>query len=195
MPKFRLLIKLTPAALADEDRRRYVVSAVRASIGNDFTLVEDTRSVLQAADVAVQGLNAFFGFSAALCLVLTFFAAWLGFSAGVRESALEFAVLRTMLPAAAVARCFVYEALATTLAANALGTLVGLAVAASLTMQFNAFVELPFAFSAPAALLGAFSAGVAGVAAAASWAPATVLMRASIAGLLKGRTAAALDGA
>jgi ABC-type lipoprotein release transport system permease subunit len=167
------------------------VSAIRSVVGNDFTLVEDARSVLAAADVAVQGLNAFFAFCSALCLVLTFFAAWLGFSANVRESSHEFAVLRTMLPGAAVARCFVYEALATTLAANALGTGVGLAVAASLSLQFNAFVELPFVFGAPAALLVSFSAGVAGVAAAASWMPARALMGASIAGLLKGRAEAA----
>ena len=187
VPKFRLLVKLTPDAAASDDRRQYVVNSLRSAIASDAAHVEDTASVLASTDVAVDGLNLFFGFTAGLCLVLTFFASWLSFSANVRESAHEFAVLRSMLPAWAVARCFVYEALTVTLTACLVGFAVGLAVATSLSLQLSVFIENAFLVVLPTALLASFIAAVAGVAMAASFEPARILMRASIASLLKGR--------
>ena len=161
-------------------------AAILSAVANDWTTVQDTASVLEATGTAVCGLDAFFAVTALLCLILTFFASWLSFAANVRENAREFAILRSLLPAATVARVYVYEALAVTLAGLLAGALVGLAVATTLAAQFNAFVELPFDIAVPWALLGSFAAGVAGVAAAASYEPARPLMRASIAATLKG---------
>ena len=92
-----------------------------------------------------------------------------------------------MLPAWAVARCFVYEALTVTLTACLVGFAVGLAVATSLSLQLSVFIENAFLVVLPTALLASFIAAVAGVAMAASFEPARILMRASIASLLKGR--------
>jgi hypothetical protein len=187
VPKFRLLVKMTEQAVASGERRQYVVNSIRSAVGSDLVVVQQTAAVLLAANVAVQGLDAFFAFTSTLCLILTFFASWLAFSANVRESQHEFAILRSMLPATAVARCFVHEALAVTLSACILGIIVGLAIATSLVFQFSAFVESSIAVSIPVALLSSFFVSVGFIAITASLEPSMILMRATIASLLKGR--------
>lgn len=187
VPKFRLLVKMTDQAVISGERRQYVVNSIRSAVGSDLVVVQQTAAVLSAANVAVQGLDAFFAFTSTLCLILTFFASWLAFSANVRESQHEFAILRSMLPATAVARCFIHEALTVTLSACILGIIVGLAIATSLVFQFSAFVESAVAVTIPGALLGSFFVSVGVIAITASLEPALILMRATIASLLKGR--------
>jgi ABC-type antimicrobial peptide transport system permease subunit len=187
VPKFRLLVKMTDQAVKSEDKRQYVVNSIRSAVGSDLVVVQQTAAVLEAANVAVTGLDAFFAFTSTLCLILTFFASWLAFSANVRESQHEFAILRSMLPATTVARCFIHEALSVTMSACILGVLVGLAIATSLVFQFSAFVESAIIIAIPKALIGSFVLSVGIIAIAASLEPSLLLMKATIASLLKGR--------
>lgn len=195
-PKFRLLIRLVPGVSAD--RRQALANALRAAAGGtDWVNVQDTQDLLASASSAINGLTNFFAFTACLCLLLCFFGAWLSFSANVREGSTEAGVLRALgLTASSVTRCFVYEALTVALTACILGTSVGIAVATSLSLQFNLFVEMPFEAAVPVDLMLLFLITTTILAIAASVVPARRLLLktvgaggggGSIANLIKGR--------
>jgi len=187
VPKHRLLVRLAPGTSAD-DRQR-VINGLRATVRTPLIQVQDTLSLLAAADVAVWSLDLFFGFVAAIALTLAFFSTWLSFAANVSENSVEFGILRSLgLTSAAVARAFTYEALTVVLTAFLSGTAVGAAVAVTLTLQFNLFTEQPFQLRFPWQLFGFTLLGCILLAVVASCLPARAITRLPIAGVLKGRT-------
>ena len=187
IPKQRLLVRLKPGATPAERVR--VLNGIRSTITTSSIVVQDVASLLQSTDVAILGLNIFFMFVAALCLTLCFFASWLSFSANVNENSVELGILRSLgLSVAAVSRVFMYEALIVVLAAFILGSIIGMAVAVSLTLQFGLFTEMPFQFTFPTALF-MFTLGASILLAlGSSWGPTRTLSKLHIAAVLKGRT-------
>jgi len=189
LPKSKLLVRVRPGA-TDVDRQR-VINGIKSFLRSPLITVQDTQALLASTDVAVLGLNAFFYFVAALALILAFFATLLSFTANVSENSIEFGILRSLgLPAAAVVRAYVYEALTVVLTSFLLGTGVGLLVAITLTLQFNLFTEAPFVFTFPIGLFMLTLLGSIVLAIVASCVPARTLTRAKIAGVLKGRVQA-----
>jgi hypothetical protein len=198
-PKFRLLVRLSPTCPAAIEggggtgtgtrSREGVANLLRTLVrGNDAATVQVTASVIEGASSALRGLDAFFLASGAVCLLLCFFGVSLAYAATVRESATEFAVLRSLgLSGAAASRAFVYEAVAVVLAAGLQGCALGLSVAFALSAQFTLFVELPLALALPLPLMVSFLAGAVAVAVLAARAPARELQRGAIAAVLKGK--------
>lgn len=188
LAKHRLMVRLKDGATAMERQR--VINGLRSYLRSAVVQIQDTNALVASTDVAVIGLNIFFIFVATLALVLAFFSVWLSFSSNVRENSTEFGILRSLgLPAAAVTRAYIYEALSVVLTAFGLGTAVGLLVASTLTLQFNLFTEMPFEFNFPTALFVLTLLGSIALAMVASYFPARAIARLDIAGVLKGRAA------
>lgn len=187
LPKHRLLVKLRPGVT--EQERQGVINGLRSNVRSAAIQVQDTQSLIASTDVATLGLDIFFNFVAALALTLAFFSTWLSFSANVRENAVEAGILRSLgLPAVAVTRAYCYEALSVVLSSFTLGTLVGLLVAITLTLQFNLFTELPFVFIWPYSLFFFTLLACILLALVSSYVPAKEISKRMIASVLKGKS-------
>jgi ABC-type antimicrobial peptide transport system permease subunit len=105
----------------------------------------DVIDLLGVMELTVLVMEMFFLFVGALALVLAFFLLWTSFSSNVRENSWEYGVLRAIgLTDYQCMRIYIYEAVALILAATILGSIVGILVAVTVTLQFNLFTELPF---------------------------------------------------
>jgi ABC-type antimicrobial peptide transport system permease subunit len=92
----------------------------------------------------------FIGIVGVISLTLSFFLLLISTTANIKENLWEFGVLRAIgLTMEQSKRVFMYEAFAVIFGALLLGTLVGIAVAVTLTAQFYLFIELPFKLSFP----------------------------------------------
>ena len=104
----------------------------------------------------------------------------------VNDNAREFAVLRALgLRSRQVVKVYVVEALVLVTSSFLLGSLIGILVAVSLTLQFNLFIESPFIFNFPTTLF--FILAILGlvVASAAAYFPSNALVARQISHVLK----------
>jgi ABC-type antimicrobial peptide transport system permease subunit len=123
---------------------------MRTYFRSDATIAIDTIGVLLSTETATSLMNLFFQVVGVIAMVLCFFILFLSFTSNVNENSWEFGVLRAIgLSNVEVVMVYVYEALALTASCVVLGTMVGLLIAISLTLQFNLFTEMPFAFEFP----------------------------------------------
>ncbi len=119
--------------------------------------------------------------------MLSFFLLWLSFDANVRENSWEFGVLRALgIAAGGVTRSYVYEAVAVVLGAVMLGTVVGVLVSVTLSLQYGLFLELPFVFYFPVPLFVVVLVVSFGVAVLGAWLPAGSFAKLDIAGVIRG---------
>ena len=82
---------------------------------------------------------------------------------------------------------YIIESLAILLSAFLLGLFIGVAVASTLTLQFNLFTEMPFMLQFPTALFTSMLLLCIIVGIVASSRPATNLLKSNIARILVGR--------
>jgi ABC-type antimicrobial peptide transport system permease subunit len=80
---------------------------------------------------------------------------------------------------------YVYEALSLVLASVILGTGIGLLIAATLTLQFNLFTELPFHMEFPSGLFWSMFTMAVGVATLGSGLPAYGFLSKTISSVLR----------
>ena len=150
-PKQRLLVKLTPGSSLSQ--REDVINALRTFFKSDKTIVTDTQRIIDTTMVAVDMMNLFFTSIGVVTMVMCFFILWLSFTANVHENSWEFGVLRALgVNQFQVVMVYVYEAMTVVATSLALGTTIGLVIAASLTAQFNLFTEMPFVMVFPHSL-------------------------------------------
>ena len=185
LPKQRLLISMSDRASRDDTT--LIANALKSIIRSSDVQVQDTEALLASTASALLGLEVFFYFIAALAVVLAFFASWLSFTANVRENARELAVLRALgLTIHQVTRVYVYEALSVVLASFIMGSVVGMLVSITLTLQFNLFTEQPFQFIFPYALFFGTLVMLVLVSILSSYYPALNIAQVVIAQTLKG---------
>jgi len=188
VPKERLMVRLHDGVTPKQRSR--VVNALRNLLPDDSFRVEDTAALLTAASTAIEGLNAFFYIVAALCLVLCFFAVWLSFEANIRENSREIGILRSLGLTKPDLRLLVAsESLGVVSAAFLEGSVIGMAISISLTLQFNLFTQLPFVFRMPTVIFVGSLVACVLVALAGSLLPLRRYLLAEIAPVAKGRTA------
>jgi ABC-type antimicrobial peptide transport system permease subunit len=186
IPKQRLMVRLYPGA--GPKVRSRVVNAIRNVLPDDSFQVQDTQSLLTSAQVAIEGLNAFFYIVAVICLVLCFFATWLSFEANIREGSREIGVLRALgLTKVQIRTIIAVEAISVVLGAFITGSVIGMAISISLTLQFNLFTQLPFIFRFPTAIFVGTLLMCALVAVLGSLLPLRRFLQAEIAPVAKGR--------
>jgi len=154
--------------------------------GRTKTQVLDTRSLLSGMDSAMGLMDLFFTLTDAIAMLLCFFLLYLSFAANVEENSWEFAVLRAGgLNGVEVVALYVYEALALVLFSVLLGSFIGVSIAATLTLQFNLFMELPFRFRFPTTVFMSVVCMALVVAVAGSALSPYKLLRKSIASVLR----------
>jgi ABC-type antimicrobial peptide transport system permease subunit len=143
IPKQSMLIKLKDGV--GKKDREIIANGVRTFFRDDTTMMFDVIDLLGVMELTVLVMEMFFLFVGALALVLAFFLLWTSFSSNVRENSWEYGVLRAIgLTDYQCMRIYIYEAVALILAATILGSIVGILVAVTVTLQFNLFTELPF---------------------------------------------------
>jgi ABC-type antimicrobial peptide transport system permease subunit len=173
---------------ADDLAREAIINSLRNYIRDDLTQVIDAKSLVSSTAFAIALLQYFFIVVTAIAVILCFFVLWLSFTANIRENAWEFGVLRAVgLTSAQVIRVYVYEAAALITSSLLLGTLIGMAQALTLTLQFNLFTELPFKMDFPVVLFVVVVSMSFIVAVAGSYFPARKFKRKPIATVLKGQ--------
>lgn len=143
IPKLSMLIKLKDGL--SKKNREIIANGIRTFFRDDTTIMIDVIDLLDVTELTVLVMQMFFLFVGALALVLAFFLLWTSFSSNVRENSWEYGVLRAIgLTDFQCMRIYIYEALSLTFAATVLGSIVGILVAVTTTLQFNLFTELPF---------------------------------------------------
>jgi len=183
-PKQKLHIRVTPGASLDD--REDLVNGLRTFFRNDKTLVVDVNHVVDQMQTAVDLLNLFFTVVGVIAMVLCFFILWLSFTANVRENAWEFGVLRAVgLNGVQVVMIYVYEAIAVVLSSVMLGTIIGVVISVSLTMQFNLFTEMPFVMIFPRTLFATLFLMAIFCAVLGSYYPAHSFLRKTISNVIR----------
>ena len=190
IPKERLLIRMkTNSTLL---QKSILINALMASSGGGIssqfsTLVTDTKDLIASTEIATTALNLFLVFISIIIMVIATMTGIVSFAANVNEHSVEFAVLRSIgVTAKQNLRIWVSEALALVLASFLLGSIIGILVAASLTLTQNLFLEQPFQLALPLELLFSLFFLSIGVAVGSSYFPAQSLNKKPIAGVLKG---------
>ena len=127
-----------------------VIAKLKNFIVNDGIQVFNVRNLVAGTSTASNAMIIFFNVVAVINSTLSFFLLWLSFDANVRFNSWEFGVLRSLgISANQVTRLYIYEALSLVITSLLLGTIVGLLVSCTLTLQFNLFLENPFQFEFP----------------------------------------------
>ena len=85
-----------------------------------------------------------------IALVLSFFLIWTSFYSNIRENIAEYGIMRSIgITKAQSIRIYLYEAATIILSSIFIGTFIGVVISASLILQFDVFLELPFVFNFP----------------------------------------------
>lgn len=148
VPIQRCLIRVRDDATANQ--REDVINGLRPFFKSDKTTSLNTQSSIESSDQAINLLNLLFIIVSIVAMVLCFLILWLSFTANVKANGWEFGVLRSLgLDGVSSVLVYVYEALTIVVASLISGTSIGIAIACTLTIQFNLFVEMPFRFNFP----------------------------------------------
>lgn len=87
---------------------------------------------------------------AAIAIILSFFLILVSFVANIKENSWEFGVLRAVgLSKDQIQSVYMIESCSLIISSGVLGTIIGIVVAVTLTLQFLMFTELPFTFIFP----------------------------------------------
>ena len=160
---------------SDADREA-VVSELKSFLHREKHVVLDTAELIDSTHVAIDILMAFFYSMSAVSLFLNILLLWISFTDNVSHNQWMFAVMRSLgFSCSQLVRAFVYEALCTVLCAFAFGSIIGIAIAVTLTAQYNMFLELPLEIQMPWALLATVFVEAIFAAVLGSWWPAQVL--------------------
>jgi ABC-type antimicrobial peptide transport system permease subunit len=142
--------------------------------------------VLNCANDAVELMQLFFIVVGVISMALCFVILWLSFTSNVTENGWEFGVLRAVgLNSVEIVMVYVYEALSIVSASILCGTVIGLLIASSLTLQFNLFTEMPFKLSFPYALFFSMISMALVVAVAGSALPARKFLKRTISDVIR----------
>lgn len=185
-PAYQRLFIQTPSDLSDLDRAA-VINSLRTCIKDSLTQVIDTTDVMASTSTATSLILVFFNVISMVAILMCFFSLWLSFIANVNENAWEFGVLRAVgLTSFQVVRIYLYEAFALIISAVCISTVLGIAIAATLTLQFDIFSEMAFEFSFPSFLFFTVTTSSIVVAFVGSYLAARTLQSKPIAAALKG---------
>lgn len=183
---FQRLLLRTRSDLTEKERAA-VINGLRSCYKDSFTQVIDTVELLEGTEQASSLILVFFNVITLVAILMCFFSLWLSFIANVNENAWEFGVLRAIgLSSLQVVRIYLYEAFALILSAVIISTIIGFAIAATLTLQFDIFSEMAFEFTFPSFLFFSVCTLSIAVAFLGSWMAAQELRKKPIAAALKG---------
>jgi len=189
-PKQRLLVKYRsfPDATALEIRtmKEEAQNNIRTYLGSGV-IVTDVQALADATQTAIDVIIVFFNVVAVISSFLCFFALWMQFTTNMRENSWEFGVLRALgFSVKMLYRTYIYEAFCLITTSLVLGSAIGIAIACTLTLQFNLFTELPFVFLFPTTIFITLTVLSLIVSVAGSFFPTRELVKYPIAIILRG---------
>lgn len=183
--KGQLLVKLQGAT---RDDREFIINGLKNFVDHDLILVSDTTELIESTAFAVDLLMVFFYAVTLIAIFLCFFVLWLSFANNVRENSWEFGVLRAVgLTKGEVISIYIFEALAIILASVLLSTLIGVAVAWTLTLQYSLFNQMPIHLYFPYTLFVLLLVASVAVGILGSWLPARALAKKEISQTIRGQ--------
>ncbi len=186
VPKEKILIRFRTK---NEKKIVSILNNVKSLTRAEFVTVSNIRELIKSTKQATDALLAFFNVIAVIAIVLCFFVLAVSFTGNVRDNSWEFGVLRSVgLSVNKLIRAYIYEALCLVISAFFCGTVIGIVIAATLTAQFNLFLEMPFQFNFPYPIFFSMMGMSLIVAVVGSYLPARALKRQQIASVLKGST-------
>jgi ABC-type lipoprotein release transport system permease subunit len=186
IPKRALFVRLKDTA--DSSTRELIGNGLRNYVSNDLIQVIDSQKLVVAISSAVWVLYIFSNIVAVLVQLLCFFTLLVSFTSNINENSWEFGVLRAIgLSSFQVIRLYIYEASCIIISSVILGSMVGLLVAITLTLQADLFSELPFKMEFPTFLFCSLVVMSVTTALLSSYIPAKTLGSKRIAGVLKGK--------
>lgn len=152
--------------------REQIMDLIRGAVHPD-TAITDVNSLVSTVRNTTIVLDVFFIVFGVVSILMCFFVLWISFTANVRENGWEFGVLRSLgLTGWQTTRVYVYEALSLVSTCILFGSIIGIGVAITLTIQSTMMTELPFVYLFPwqlfvaAVILSLFVAVVGSIAAA-----------------------------
>jgi len=149
-------------------------------------IIVDTRDLIEQTEVAIVLLDVVLGLIGFICMALCFLVSFVSFEANIMENSREFAVLRAVgLTARQVQKAYILEALSLVLSSFFLGSVIGIIIAVSLSLQINLFLESPFEFAFPVENFFILFCMCICVAFVASYVPSKALIREQIAIVIK----------
>jgi ABC-type lipoprotein release transport system permease subunit len=184
-PKQFLHVKFAEDA-SDADRQ-YVINQLRSHVPNDTTFASDTTDLLAVIDSVMQLLQFFFMAGIVIMDLLCFFVLWITCYSNIHEAQWEFGVLRALgLNANQVISIYVLEMMIITTASLVSGSVIGLLLSVTLTLQNNMWGDWPFQFYFPYHILGFLALVTWAITLLGSWIPARALAQRNISNVLRG---------
>jgi hypothetical protein len=185
-PKAKLLVRLRPDATRDD--REFVINGIKNFVKSNLIIVTDTNDIIESTYYATSLLMLFFYVVTTISILLCFFVLWISFTSNVNENSWEFGVLRAVgLNLWEVTSIYIFEALSIILTSVILATIIGLAVALTLKLQFALFNQMAVEWYFPTGLFTfvfilSFVVSIIG-----SWLPARKLSKKQIAQTIRGQ--------
>ncbi|EPZ33956.1 hypothetical protein O9G_003476 [Rozella allomycis CSF55] len=121
-----------------------LVNDINGIVNSDAFNVVNLKADIAATKTASDLIMMFFYVVSFIGMIFCFFVLWLSFTANIRENVWEFGVLRAI--GLQVMKLYIYEAVTIVISCIIQGFVIGCVTAIALTLQFNLFTEMPFAF-------------------------------------------------
>ncbi|CAK88800.1 unnamed protein product (macronuclear) [Paramecium tetraurelia] len=148
LPKDSLLIKFKRDTTKEE--RIDFSNRLRNYFTNDQIYLFDSITMTETSQDFFKYLELFNIVVAAIALILSFFLLLVSFIGNVRNTSWEIGILRAVgLNEVQISKVFVYESITLITASGLIGTIIGLVIATTFTLQIVAFSEFKFKFSFP----------------------------------------------
>lgn len=117
-------------------------------------MVLDVHKLEQSVQTTLSLFQIFIICVGAVAFCIAFFMLLISTTSNIKENFWEFGVLRAIgLRKDQIIRIYLYESMAVTISASILGLIVGFILAATLSLQFNIFLELPYTIEFPNTLV------------------------------------------
>jgi|NOAtaT_6_FD_contig_101_1046183_length_1794_multi_3_in_0_out_0_2 ABC-type antimicrobial peptide transport system permease subunit len=130
--------------------REEISNGLRNFFKDDQTVLLDVPGLVESTSSTLFFIDLFYVCVAIISIILTFFLILVSFISNIKENSWEFGVLRAVgLNKSQITRVYMYEAFVLTFSSGLIGTVIGIIVAITLTLQFLMFTELPFKFIFP----------------------------------------------
>ncbi|CAD8107345.1 unnamed protein product [Paramecium sonneborni] len=148
LPKDVLLIKFN--RITTKEERIDFSNRLRNYFTNDQIYLFDSISMTDTAQDFFSYLELFNIVVATIALILSFFLLLVSFIGNVRNTSWEIGILRAIgLTETQISKVFVYESITLIIASGLIGTIIGLVIATTFTLQIVAFSEFKFKFAFP----------------------------------------------
>ena len=133
-----------------KDLRSMVFFAMNNYLGNLNIFSIPLDDVIDISEDIKEVIGYIFLVLGIIALILSFFLIWISFYSNIRENIEEYGIMRSIgITKKQSIRIYLYEAATIILSSIIIGTFIGVIISASLILQFDIFIELPFIFNFP----------------------------------------------